>query len=386
MLLVAVPGPRPAPRLAGAGLLLGAAFAGKYTTAFTSLPLVLLAVPSPAVFFRAPWTKRWAAVALLSLGALAGSAVVLARNARTTGNPVFPVRSKFVPIFEGARPTVSATRSESIRDQTPSGLEPGLAWRLAKVRGLLDEGPLAILSLAGIAAVLVPRPFRARLPLTRSLRPVLLVGGAAFLLFLFGSTPVAELRYAGPGLVLLNVGGTLTAFVVLRLALRPFPVLPKALPLLAVLAAVAGTCRFAPEALFDITRRFPLEKGLLKHTAGDSKEWIRKTAAPDEAVVTSGDDEIYHLLGRRVAAATDDLALDALWRGILARGGSPEEILVALRRAGFRWLLDTDRPGGEPWPGLAPHLAPFLAAHPELVAFRGEISRVVDLERVGAGR
>jgi hypothetical protein len=386
MLLVAIPGPRPARRLVGAGLLLGAAFVGKYTTVFTSFPLVLLALLSPAVFFRAPRTKRWAAVALLSLGALAGSAVVLARNARATGNPVFPVRSKVIPLFDGARPTVSATRSESIRDQTPSGLEPGLSWRFAKVMGLLDEGPLAILSLVGLAAVLVPKRFRGRLPLTRSVRPVLLVGGAAFLLFLLGSTSVAELRYAGPGLVLLNVGGTLTAFVLLRFAVRRFRALPKALPLLAVLGAVAGTSRIAPEALLDLPRRFPLGKGLLRHTAGDSKEWIRSNAAPDDAVVTSGDDEIYYLLGRRVSAATDDLALDALWRGIVARGGGPEEILVAFRRVGFRWLLDTDRPGGEPWPGLAPHLVAALAAHPEFVAFQGASSRVVDLERVGVPR
>ncbi len=386
MLLVAVPGPRPARRLVGAGLLIGAAFVGKYTTAFTSLPLALLAVLPPAARLRTPRASRWAAVALLSLGALAGSAVVLARNTRAAGNPVFPVRSRLIPLFDGARPGVSTTRSESIRDQTPSGLEPGISWRSAKVFGLLDEGPLAILSLVGVATVLAPKRFRARLPLARPVRPVLLVGGAALLLFLVSSTAVAELRYAGPGLVLLNVGGTLTAFALLRVAVRRFRALPKALPLLAVLGAVAGTSRIAPEALLDLPGRFPLEKGLLRHTAGDSKEWIRKTAAPGDAVVTSGDDEIYYLLGRRVSAATDDLALDALWRGILARGGRPEEILVAFRAVGFRWLLDTDRPGGEPWPGLAPHLAPVLAAHPEFVAFRGASSRVVDLERTAVRR
>lgn len=97
--------------------------------------------------------------------------------------------------------------------------------------------------------------------------------------------------------------------------------------------------------------------------------------------MTSGDNEIYYLLGRRVSAGTDDLRLDRLWREAASKGESPEAILVLLRSEGFNYLLDTQFPGN-PF-GLAAVLKETLDGHPDWVIFQGKESRVIDLGRVG---
>ncbi len=356
-----------------AGMLIGAAVAAKYSALFVAGPLIALWVFNPA---RRPGARRGLAAGAALLGALSTGGALLVRNAAATGNPFFPV-----PFSWMRTGSVSQSTREYVASLAPTGFDPGVTWRVERLLETRDEGPLAIAFLLSAGLVLrrtVPRRWR-----PWDGRGVSIFYGlslASLFCFLAVGRPGTDIRLLGTGLVLLNVTGTLLTLFLLRgLARRwrPFRGVPTGA---AVFAALLLTCRMAPEAVIRFPGTFPLERAIEQHTAGDTKLWILKNLPRAEAIVTTGDNEIYYLLGRRIRVGSDDLRLDRLWRQADSEGIVDAGLLLLFRKEGFRYLLDT-RYSGEP-PPLSARLRPFLEQHPQLIVFRGRESVLVDLRRV----
>jgi hypothetical protein len=358
-----------------AGVFIGAAFVAKYTIAFTLLPLLL-----GWVLFRLVEAPKKLPLALSGalLGVSLSATPLLVRNFHGTGAALFP--------FSFSTKTLS-TLSESSREylyrMAPYALDAHASWRIERLRELAHEGTLAIVSLAiplflarGLLAPARSRAFR------RRSFSLFFAAFGSLLCFLAIARPGTDFRLLGPGIVLLNVSGTLIALLALRFLSRRAPALRLLPSGLVVLGAVAATSRIAPEAVLDRIRELPLQRELAGHTAGDAKLWLATNVPETERIVTTGDNEIYYMLGHDVSVATDDLSLDRLWRREVSAGASGERILEAFRSRGFRYLLDTRFPG-EPFE-LSTRLAPTLDRHPGWVAFRGDDSKLVDLGRVGS--
>ncbi len=360
-------------RNVAAGVFLGAAFVAKYTVAFTLLPLLLGWLVYQ--FLDAPRRVPSAAASVL-LGVLLAATPLLARNLRGTGSAIYPLALGATPLT-----TLSNSQREIIYGMAPSLRDDHVAWRLERLGGLAHEGTLAIVALA-IPLFLVRGLFAPARSFAFRRRCFLLffVALGSLLCFLVVARPGTQFRLLGPGLVLLNVSGTLLSLLVLRFLsrrVRAFRLLPSGL---VVLGAVVATSRLAPEAVLDRARDLPLQRALLEHSAGDAKLWIATNVPRSARIVTTGDNEIYYMLGHDVSAATDDLSLDRLWRQEVSSAASEVQILGAFRARGFDYLLDTRFP----WElsALSRRLGPILDRHPEWMAFQGKNSRLVDLSRV----
>jgi len=360
-------------RALAAGALFGASFATKYSVVFLGLPMLVVWAVSR---FRRQPKGLAAALAAFLAGGLVAAGPFLLRNWLGAGSPIFPIS------MGGAMARVSQSSREYFDGVGPSGLDTSLAWRLERTLELGKEGPLALLSLLA-PALLVWFAFSRRKRLTngRDAALLMLAPLASLVFFLFIGKPGTDPRLLGPGLVLLNVSGTLIALLLLRelaRSARRFRWVPAGW---LTLSAIALTCRLAPEAVVDRIREFPIQQEIERHTGGDTKAWIARQVPASERIVTSGDNEIYYLLGHDVAVGSDDLRLDRLWREAVSAGMSAEGLLARFRGEGYRYLLDTRFPG-EP-AGLAAALSPALDGHPEWVVFQGRESRLVDLGRVG---
>ncbi len=358
-----------------AGALLGASVATKYSAVFLGLPL--LVVWAVDRVRRQP--KRLSAVlAAFLVGGLVSAAPFLMRNWIGGGSPLFPI-SLGGP--DGLA-RVSQTSREYYAGIAPSGLDTGLSWRLGRLGELSEEGPLALLSLLALVLLIWPGFIRrARLVNWRGATMIFLGPLASLAFFLLIGKAGTDFRLLGPGLTLLNVSGTLVTLLLLRNIARSSRRL-RFLPAgWVTLSVVALTCRLAPEAVVDRIRDFPIQQEIEGHTGGDTKAWIARNVPKSERIVTSGDNEIYYLLGHDVTVGTDDLRLDRLWRKAVSTGATPDGLLVRFRGEGFRYLLDTRFPG-EP-DALAVILRQTLDRHSEWVVFQGRESRLIDLDRVG---
>lgn len=360
-------------RYLAAGMLIGAAFVAKYTVAFLVLPLMV------------GWTIRLlrrasrafpVALASLLLGASLSAGPILARNYLGTGLPLFPVS-----MGTGNSDSLSESSRAYIEGISPGNVDTRVSWRLERLAELSVEGPLAVMAL--LIPVLLLGRLRGRTkglahkdgPLT-----LFLVSFGSLLCFLAIGRPGTDFRLLGPGIVLLNASGTLITLIGLRGLARRTSRLRWIPAGFLTFAAMASTCRFAPEAILDRFRDLPLQRELLRHTGGDAKVWAASHVEPTERIVTTGDDEIYYLLGHEVHVATDDIALDRLWREEISKGASVEEILVSFRDRGFRYLLDTSIPGEVS--ELSSRVRPSLESHPEWTVFQGRDARFIDLRRV----
>lgn len=360
-------------RNVAAGVFLGAAFVAKYTVAFTLLPLLLGWLVYQ--FLDAPKRVPSAAASVL-LGVLLAATPLLARNLRGSGSAIYPLAFGATPLT-----TLSDSQREIIHGMAPSVPDDHVAWRVERLGDLAHEGTLAIVALA-IPLFLVRGLFAPARSFAFRRRCLLLffVALGSLLCFFVVARPGTQFRLLGPGLVLLNVSGTLVSLLVLRFLsrrVRAFRLLPSGL---VVLGAVVATSRLAPEAVLDRIRDLPLQRALLEHSAGDAKLWIATNVPRSARIVTTGDNEIYYMLGHDVSAATDDLSLDRLWRQEVSAAASEVQILGAFRARGFDYLLDTRFP----WElsALSRRLGPILDLHPEWMAFQGKDSRLVDLSRV----
>ena len=360
-------------RNVAAGVFLGAAFVAKYTIAFTLLPLLLCWLVYQ--FLDSRKTVPSAAAPVL-LGVLLAATPLLARNLRGTGSAIYPLEFGATPLT-----ALSDSQREIIHGMAPSVPDDHVAWRVERLGDLAHEGTLAIVALA-IPLFLVRGLFAPARSFAFRRRCLLLFSVALGSLFCFlvVARPGTQFRLLGPGLVLLNVSGTLVSLLVLRFLsrrVRAFRLLPSGL---VVLGAVVATSRLAPEAVLDRIRDLPLQRALLEHSAGDAKLWIATNVPRSARIVTTGDNEIYYMLGHDVSAATDDLSLDRLWRREVSAAASEVRILEAFRTRGFEYLLDTRFP----WElsALSRRLGPILDLHPEWMAFQGKDSRLVDLSRV----
>lgn len=358
-----------------AGALLGASFATKYSAVFLGLPLFVVWGVDRA---RRQPKRLPAALVVLLFGGLVSAAPFLVRNWSGGGSPIFPI--SFGMAEAVAR--VSQSSREYFAGIAPSGLDTGLSWRLGRLEELGEEGPLALFSLLG-PALLVWHGFarRAPFPRWRGASMLFLAPLASLAFFLLIGKPNTDLRLLGPGLTLLNVSGTLLALLLIRSIARSSSRLRWLPAGWVTLSAVALTCRLALEAVVDRIRDFPIQQAIAGHTGGDTKAWIARNVPRSDRIVTSGDNEIYYVLGHDVAVGTDDLRLDRLWREAVSAGATADVLLVKFRGEGFRYLLDTRFPG-EPF-GLAAVLKQSLDRHPEWIVFQGKESRLIDLERAG---
>ncbi len=357
-------------RWLAAGLLLGAAFVAKYTVAFVLVPLVIawLVVIVRPLGLR----ETLLAIAPVAVGVCLAASPFLLRNAVGTGAPLFPI---------GANPrdgTLSESVREYIGDLSPSGIDGGLRWRAERLAELLNEGTLvAAWVLAPLALVSV----RGRRTEVGRRRQVLVATGLlSVCAFLLVARPGTDLRLLGPGIVLVTAGGALLGLLLLRaLARRWFRRPPVPVGAL-VFLAVAATCRFAPEAIVDRYRGIPLQRAIAEHTGGDVKIFAATHIERGARIVTTGDNEIFYLLGHDVSVATEDVGLDRGWREWIQRNDTAVHVLAAFRARGFSYLLDTRFPGEAP--PLAALLRPSLDAHPEWTVYDGREARLIDLRRV----
>lgn len=358
-----------------AGILIGAAFVVKYTVALVILPV--LAGWSFLLLRRNP-RKAPQALAAVLLGGLLCAAPNLWRNYAGSGLAFFPVSFGNPNV-----PSLSQTYREYIDDLSPVRTDTGVSWRLDRLKDLAGEGPLALVALC-IPVLPILRMGRRRRSVLTADAPLALSCAvfASFLSFLIVARPGTDLRLLGPGIVLLNGLGTVMTLIALRGLARSRPLLRWIPAGLLTFGAVASTCRFAPESLVDRFRGLPLQQEITRHTGGDTKVWVATHVGREERIVTTGDNEIYYLLGHDVRVATDDPTLDRLWRQLISNGASAEEILLSFRARGFRYLLDT-RFAGEP-SALSVRLRPTTESHPEWTAFRGRDANLIDLARIHA--
>ena len=358
---------------AAAGVFIGAAFVAKYTVAFTAIPLLL-----GWVVFQLLVAPKKLPLALsgVLLGGLISASPLLARNYHGTGSAIYPLSFGNMAIS-----TLSESSREYIYGMAPAVPDDHVSWRIERLGELSREGTLAIVSLAiplflvrGLFAPAKSSAFR------RRALSLFFVAFGSLLCFLVVARPGTDFRLLGPGIVLLNVSGTLISLLSMRFLsrrARAFRLLPSGI---LALGAVAATSRMAPEAVLDRIRELPLQRHLVEHTAGDTKLWIATRVPKSERIVTTGDNEIYYMLGHDVSVATDDLSLDRLWREEVSVGDSGELILRAFRARGFRYLLDTSFPG-EP-AELQSRLGPTLDRHQGWIAFQGKDSKLIDLSRL----
>lgn len=360
-------------RYLAAGILIGAAFVAKYTVAFLILPLM---VGWSILLLRRAAREFPVALAALLLGALIAAGPTLVRNDLGTGLPLFPVSFGRVNAA-----SLSESSREYIKWISPGGVDTTVSWRLERLAELSAEGPLTIVGLF-IPVLFFPRLCGRTKGVAQKDGPLtlFLVSFASLLCFLAIGSPGTDVRLLGPGIVLLNVSGTLIALIGLRSLSRRAPQVRWIPAGFLTFAAIASTCRFAPEAVLDRFRDLPLQREVLNHTGGDAKVWAATHVEPSDRIVTTGDNEIYYLLGHEVHVATDDMVLDRLWREKISKGASAEEILVSFRDRGFRYLLDTRFPGEIS--ALSSRLRPSLDSHPEWTVFQGKDARLIDLRRV----
>ena len=357
-------------RWLAAGLLLGAAFVAKYTVAFALIPLVIGWLV--LIVGRLSRRERLLAVASVAVGVCLAASPFLIRNAAGTGAPLFPI---------GVNPrdgTLSESSREYIGAMSPSGIASGLGWRARRLVELLNEGTLGgAFALAPLALVLM---HGRRTELGRRRRVLVGTGLLSVCIFLLIARPGTGLRLLGPGIVVVTAGGALLGLLLLRALVRRW-LGRRAIPVGALIfLAVAATCRFAPEAIVDRYRELPLQRAIAGDTGGDTKLFAAVHVEREARIVTTGDNEIYYLLGHEVSVATDDVALDRDWRERVQRGEPAERVLAAFRARGFSYLLDTRFPG-EALP-LAAVLRPTLDAHPEWTVYDGRDARLIDLRRV----
>jgi hypothetical protein len=359
-------------RYATAGVLIGAAFVAKYTVAFAAVPLVL---GWSILLLRRRAREFPAAVAALVVGAVVSAGPMLLRNDVGTGLPFYPVA-----FGRQSAACLSETTSEYLSGMSPGVFATGWSWRRDRLVDLSGEGLLAIVSV-GVPLLFLCRFLRGRKGIAASDGPLVLFSASfsSLLFFLIAGRPGTDFRLLGPGLVLLNVTGAMLTFLSLRALGRAWR-LRRVPALYLAFAAVAATCHFAPEAILDRLRGPALEREIADHSGGTAKIWAASHLAPTARIVTTGDNEIYYLLDHDVRVATDDVALDRLWRTEVAKGLSGIAVLLAFRDRGFSYVLDTRFPGEVL--RLSRELRPIIESNPEWTVFQGDDASIVDLQRV----
>ncbi|MCC7406532.1 MAG: hypothetical protein IT442_00565 [Phycisphaeraceae bacterium] len=275
-----------------AGLLLGAAFASKFTTAAVLLPLTLV---TACLLLR---QRRPRQLACLLLAALLAASPILLRNGLQTGNPFFPAMNKLFP-----SPCLGPTWQAGLARDFEGGWD-----------NLLDR-PLILLRCTDF---LISSPLVWLLPLFplafwRGLSPQLEWSlhmlGAAFLIFLIAAGPKLENRLFAPGIVL---GVILAAAYASTLFHNTRPSIHRLqAPVILLLAALTLFFADVPwKAPLELAASPPPDAQLQRLTGWPSIAWIRTHLPRDQAVIFTKEARTYYLTDFHATRISDNVDLD----------------------------------------------------------------------------
>jgi len=312
-----------------------------------------LAMKLTALFFLAPWglflayelrrdaVRLGQSAALFSLGA----APILLRNAALTGNPYFPALGAWFP---------SPLQGPSWRG-LGAYAEIGAGW--AAWLGKLAALPKANAPVLGLA-------FARKV--ARRAGPALVMAGVA-VAGVLALGPRAEWRFAGAGLVLAAAYGARAVEVFF----------PRARWLLVPAALVTFPLDWrAPARLFSADTAVFARTGV----SGAAMAWVRLHAQPGTAV-TLNESRVYYLFPGYPWRAFDDPVLDRA----LSEARGADELPAIFRTLGIRYLVLSAEFADRAYNRQVCDWAYALSeASPAAVVFRGDLSRVLDLERLPA--
>jgi hypothetical protein len=338
---------------AAAGVLAGFAVTGKISAVLFLAPALLVSL---GLFLGRARAKAVAGAGAFSGAFLAGLLPVYLRNWHETGNPFFPMFTRYFP-----SPWISASWAAHFSAVHPG--EETHRWHILLVRlgELGRESPLvfgwALLPLA-LAVPAVRRRLAGK-------SHWFLVSGLSFALFAACFSLDAEIRYLGATLILLAASG----LAVLLAVAEALPGKGRAAGGWVLLVGILAASKLPTHLLWKFPKIAPGGAFLLTHTGGDSKAWLREHAAPGALIVFLNDNESYYLLGHRITMLTERPDLDAPTR--------EEKSLAPFVRAichfgGATYLLESRSQTGLAVRFPSPALEP-------AVAFQGVSSRVYDL-------
>ena len=332
-----------------AGIAAGLALAGKMNALFTLAPGILVLT---GMFLRErsthgkkiAWSPLLYGLAIALAGALAGALPVYLRNFLLTGNPLFSLPLQLFP-----SPWISKSWSNHFSVHQLGRAAPDFSVWQSRIWELLHEGPGIVALALGLALLLLPY-FRKSASRER-IRGILAFAGIFGLGYaILASTYAAniELRYLGGGLLLASAAGVLLFVELLRSRLPKKAELPLQITLLAILLA---SSKLPTHLLWKLQRVAPGEAHVLAHSGGDSRDWIRKNAKPEELVIVMGDNEAYYLSALNVAILTERPDTDAATYGEtdpaafvqnLCRVSQATYLLVTREEFGFAKKFATD--------------------------------------------
>lgn len=194
-----------------------------------------------------------------------------------------------------------------------------------------------------------------------------LLGGS---LFFFFSGPKAEWRLAGASLVLLGCYGSKSLEVLFSRWRGVFPSL------------VILTFFFTPtnrDALKELVKAQDPALQVRSWVGGAAMSWVRMHAKVNEKTITLNEQRIYYLFPQRPTRAFDDPNLDTE----LSKAASPEEAVAIFKNAGIRYLvLSAEFLDRYYQKKICDWIFDVSVKKPEAVVFRGDLSRVLDLNRI----
>lgn len=348
-----------------AGVFAGLAVIGKLNAGLFLAGGVFLLYPE-LLSRRWEWKRILLGVGLGACGAVLAMLPVLWRNYSETGNP-------FYPLFPQYFPTIWVTESwahhfSSVHPKDGFDRYSHLLYRL-RYLFLVKESPFIF------GWLLLPLFVfgKAGRELLLKLLPWILFSVAILLLFVVGFNGEAELRYLGAGLMGMAVVGTLSMLAALESL--PWPgKFGRYVPLLLVFVVMLAASKLPTHLLWKARDITPGEAFLLTHTAGDSKEWIRRNVGKEDLVILVADNESYYLSDQRVTVLTERPDLDKATYGVKDFGEFVRGICATSQA---KFLLDA-RPA-----------VSLLRRFPELermdaAAFRGNASVIYDLGKIDA--
>jgi hypothetical protein len=350
------------PRFFLSGIFAGLAVIGKLNAGLVLAAGFFLLWPDLVVVWKNQKKKIYlSALGFGSLGFVVAIFPIMWRNYSETGNPLYPLFPQYFP-----SPWISESWAHHFSALHPKNDSKFLNHILYRVTQILRENPLVygwlLLPFFSIRA-------QDRLFLQK-IGPWAFFSMAALAILLLGFTPEAEFRYLGGSLMAMGIVGVLSFLHLLEKI--PFPGFPHWQVFL--LAVVLLASSRLPTHLLWKAKNIPLgESFLLTHSAGDSKDWLRKNVSKEQLIVLVADNESYYLSNLRVTVLTERPDLDKA----TIRITDLSQFLSALCESSrARFLLDA-----RPELGFLKRF-PALQNYKQAIVFQGVSSTVYDLARL----
>jgi hypothetical protein len=357
------------------GVFAGAAVGSKYTAGLNlaAAGVILVGLVSGA----GPRTRRAFAGAgkLAAAGFACACGPLLARNLLFVGNPVFPTLNG---LFKS--PWLGPSLASAMKVFEGQGEQDRLYWLARRLAWLGSHDPLSVLLPASLIALALLGKGRLRdlswlfLPLLSLVLFLAVIGPPV------GDDGTLVLRLLGAGHLLMGGFGVLALHRLAR-SLKASRVARQGL--LIAVAAVAcwqsdipwGAVLVVPESVAATPYRV---RGLA--SGGEAKAWLRLNLKDGEHVISLGDNQLYYVAHLDVVALNMDPRLERALEGAT----TPETLVEALAAERPRYLLDSHHFTRRYWTRQAALIDIVVAAHPEVVAYRGRSSYVVDFTRLSA--